>query len=182
MSKLGIPNPQDMAKIVKNRAIRDLCQWATDNAAQLCGESGLTRSYVNSTQLKFDQALLEQAGWICEERKAIGHYRCGYDYDLVISAKPGSFQKMPNDLYIISPLAIWETLQDKCERNVQEAMKLENFQDKLFIYGKNVTFKYDTEKEAEISKDILERNGWTIILAEELVIVWSPLHKTPFLE
>ena len=180
--KMSIPYPQDVATIVKNRAIQELCSWATNNAAWLCGESGSTRGYVNVTKLKFDKVLLEQAGWTCEERKLSGKYRCGYE--LIVFAKLQSFHKHCHvcDVGVVSPCTIWKTLEAKCAKKLQQSMKDEDVQDQLFIDGKNVTFAYDTEKEAEVAKDVLESNGWTIILSEKIVTVWSPLHKSPFLE
>jgi hypothetical protein len=181
MTELSIPNPQDVVTIVRNRAIQELCRWATSNAAWLCSENGLTREYVNLTQLRFDKVLLEQAGWTCEEKKASGKYH--NVYDLIVCAKPQSFHtQMEYFINCISPCMIWKTLESDCKQKLQKSMNAENVQDRLCIYGKNVTFEYDTEKEAEVAKDFLELSGWTIILSDKIVTVWSPLHKTPFLE
>jgi hypothetical protein len=172
-----VKGPGDIESMVINRAIQVLCSWLTSDAAWLCGDAGSTRGYANLTQLRFHKVLLEKAGWTCEERKDCGHY--SYEHELVVSAKPESFHtpcKVP-DVKVISPYAIRQTLEHTCKKKIQQSMKDEDVQDQLLIYGRNVTFEYYTEKEAEIAKDWLEDSGWTIDLSKKLVIVWSPLHE-----
>jgi hypothetical protein len=190
---LDIPTPQDMVKTVRNRIVADLSSWTMRNMEYLCN-SVATRGFIHLSELKFEKILLEEAGWNCTEKKAPDNRR--WNYELVVSGKSQSFSEMTRAgplsdiesksfegskcITVTSPFVVWQAWRQNVEQKVQEKMENPIVQNELCIYGNNVTFDCDHEREAGIVRDFLEASGWTIILDEKFVIVCSPLYKYYF--
>jgi hypothetical protein len=185
---LDIPTPQDMVKTVRNRIVAELSSWTMRNMEDLC-TCVETKSFTHLSNLKFEKMLLEEVGWHCTEKKSPDNHR--WNYELVVSGKSQSFSEMTGRpiesksqgskcITVTSPFVVWQYWKQSVEMQVRAKMENPIVQSELCIYGNNVTFDCDTDRESGIMRDFLEASGWTIVLDEKFVIVCSPLHKYYF--